>query len=210
MHGRLLITGIRGSGPEDPLFEADLEECEKAGVGGVILFDVDVPVMRDDDPLSAPRNILDEGQLRELTAHVRERLGPEAWISIDQEGGQVARLNERRGFDPDPSAVEFAALDPDARPKRPAPWPTGSADLGFDLNFAPCVDLALNPGARSSPVATGRSGPPRRSGRGRGGASRRACGRGGRRLPEALSRSRFERRRTRTTDSPTSPTPGDR
>jgi beta-N-acetylhexosaminidase len=152
MHGRLLITGIRGSGPGDPLFEADLAECAAAGVGGVIIFDVDVPSLRDGDPLSAPRNVLDADQLRELVACVRDRLGVEAWISIDQEGGRVARLNARRGFDPDPSAVDFAAMKPAQRADVAGRLARRLGDLGFDLNFAPCVDLALNP---DNPVIAG-------------------------------------------------------
>ena len=152
MHGRLLITGIRGSGPGDPVFESDLEECAAAEVGGVILFDVDVPLMRNDDPLSAPRNVVDETQLRELIACVRERLGERTWISIDQEGGQVARLNPRRGFAADPSAVAFVAMQPAERARAAGRLVDRLSDLGFDLNFAPCVDLALDP---ANPVIAG-------------------------------------------------------
>ena len=76
---------------------------------------------------------------------VRERLGPDAWIAVDQEGGRVARLNPRRGFPGDPSAADFAALDPPERVRAALAMADRLANFGFDLNFAPCVDLDLNP-----------------------------------------------------------------
>lgn len=150
MHGRLLVTGIRGHGPGDPVFEADLEACAQAGVGGVILFDVDVPRL-DGDPMDAPRNVVDQEQLRRLITVVRDRLGSHAWVSIDQEGGRVARLNPRRGFEADPSAVEFARLDGPARTVAARRQAARLAELGVDLNFAPCVDLAREP---DNPIIT--------------------------------------------------------
>jgi len=144
MHGRLLVTGIRGSGPGDPLFESDLLACVDARVGGVILFDVDVPTGAD-DPLDAPRNVLSQDQLKNSIRVVRECLGPDAWISVDQEGGRVARLNDRRGFVNDPSAREFASMDEVQRRRAARNQAERLAELGFDLDFAPCVDLELDP-----------------------------------------------------------------
>ncbi|RKZ08408.1 glycoside hydrolase family 3, partial [bacterium] len=147
-YGKLLIVGIRGATPDDPLLQEDLQACRRAAVGGVILFDVDAPTLArlpHADPLAAPRNIHSEEQLRELIALIRDQLGPDTWISLDQEGGKVARLCPRRGFDAEPSAVEFAAMAPELRVDTARKQAQQLADLGFNLNFAPCVDLALNP-----------------------------------------------------------------
>lgn len=155
-YGRLVVTGVRGSRPEDPLLSADLEACRQAGVGGVILFDVDAPGLAADparDPATAPRNIESPDQLRELVAHIRAVLGPDTWVSVDQEGGAVARLSPRYGFAAEPSAAEFATMAPDLRAAAAQRQAGQLAALGFDLNFAPCVDLAIN---ADSPLLAGR------------------------------------------------------
>ena len=152
--GRLLCVGVRGAVPGDPRLERDLDACAVAGVGAVILFDVDVPEWRrrcahgEDEEQArrgAVRNVVDAEQLRGLIAHLRARLGDDLLVAVDQEGGRVARLHPRRGFEPDPSAVEFAALAPAARRAAAARHAERLRTLGFDLDFAPCVDLALDP-----------------------------------------------------------------
>ncbi len=150
--GRLLCVGIRGTEPGQDLLEADLEACRRAGVGGIILFDVDVPTLRRlegegvapaEARRRAVRNIVDPDQLQRLMARIREALGAGVFIAVDQEGGQVARLTSGSGFRDDPSAREFAALDPEGRRRSAAAQAAQLARLGFDLNFAPCVDLDL-------------------------------------------------------------------
>jgi beta-N-acetylhexosaminidase len=151
--GKLLCVGIRGATPGEPQLEEDLETCRRAGVGGVILFDVDVPAQRrlqaEEGPevaaRRAPRNIVDSQQLKNLVAHVRERLGEQVFVSIDQEGGRVARLSPTRGFAADPSAAEFGALERAVQQEAAEHQAARLWSLGFDLNFAPCVDLAIEP-----------------------------------------------------------------
>jgi beta-N-acetylhexosaminidase len=152
--GRLLCVGIRGALPGERLLENDLDLCKQVGVGGVILFDVDVPTMKlrraggaevDVAARQAPRNIIDPQQLEVLVAHVRARLGDHVFVCIDQEGGHVARLSPSRGFGEDPSAGEFSALGPEARVEAARRQAQQLQKLGFDLNFAPCVDVALDP-----------------------------------------------------------------
>jgi beta-N-acetylhexosaminidase len=151
--GRCLMLGIRGSGPHDPAFRADLEACREAHVGGIILFDVHAPAMRrliaegatpEAARARATRNIQSPAQLRGLAARLRETLGPDLLIAIDQEGGAVARLNLARGFPATIPAADFAALDPPARRRAAAGLARTVAEAGIDINFAPCVDLALD------------------------------------------------------------------
>lgn len=160
--GRMLMFGVRGTGPSDPIFRADLEACRSARVGGVILFDVHLPeftrrVQGGDPPASAKahaaRNIISRDQAAALAAEVRSALGADAIISIDQEGGDgdtgVARLNPRRGFVPTPTHEALSRMSPSERAAALATLVADVRAVGCDLNFSPCVDAKVNP---ESPV----------------------------------------------------------
>lgn len=152
--GRMIWVGIRGAVPGDAVLESELALCESASVGGVILFDVDVPG-RDagrasglDEAaarLASPRNVLDPGQTARLVGYLRERLGPGLIVSVDQEGGVVSRLSPARGFPPVPSARDYAALDVAGRASACGRMVSGLLSAGVDLNLSPCVDVAVNP-----------------------------------------------------------------
>jgi beta-N-acetylhexosaminidase len=163
--GRLIWVGIRGSTPGDPILEREIDACAGAHVGGIILFDVDVPERTrrleagDDEAtarLAAPRNIIDPQQTRALCAHLRERLGEHVIISIDQEGGRVARLNPARGFPESPAARDYATLPEEQRLAAARTLARTVADAGIDMNLAPCIDVAVNPDGPGH-TAAGRS-----------------------------------------------------
>lgn len=89
------------------------------------------------------RNVADPDQLRALTASLRDAVGRQAPILIDQEGGRVQRMRS-------PHWREFLpALDQMARARDPirAQWLRNrliAADLagvGIDVNCAPLADL---------------------------------------------------------------------
>jgi beta-N-acetylhexosaminidase len=104
----------------------------------VILFDYDVPSK------SRPRNILSMEQLKRLTMDLQNAAPVKLFISIDQEGGRVSRLRGEYGFPPTLSAKEMA--ENTKRTKTQAEETAALlAGLGINLNFAPCVDLDLNP-----------------------------------------------------------------
>ena len=144
--GSVLMFGFRGGTLNDPETRTDIAELKKLHPRGVILFDHDIAG-------NHPRNIHNPKQLKKLIADIRHELGEDLIIGIDQEGGAVARLREDNGFLPSVSAEGFASMlemdqvqysDKQARQLR---------ELGIDLNFAPCVDLAIDP---SSPIIAGR------------------------------------------------------
>ncbi len=85
-----------------------------------------------------PRNIEDEPGLRALLAELR-LLCPAAIFGLDAEGGRVDRLRNLVG--PAPAARDLAAVSP-RRSARAGRW-VGEAlrNFGFDLDFAPVVDL---------------------------------------------------------------------
>ena len=136
--GRMLIVGVRGFEPGQPDLEGDLDLCARRHVRGVILFDKDANT-------GGVRNIVNPQQTKKLIAHIKQRLGPGTIVSVDQEGGAVARLKEEAGFAPHVSAEEYATMDVAARERVRHRQAGQLASLGFNLVFAPCVDVNVNP-----------------------------------------------------------------
>jgi beta-N-acetylhexosaminidase len=133
----LMVVGFRGSTLADaPWLATALGDT---GLGGVILFD-------RDQLTRAPRNVRSPRQVTTLVRDVRAAAGRRPVIvSIDQEGGVVTRLSPAYGF---PAVASEAAIgrgmDAAART-----WGSGIAttlgSVGINLNFAPVVDLDVNP-----------------------------------------------------------------
>jgi beta-N-acetylhexosaminidase len=163
--GALLTVGLRGCRPGDPVLESDLDVCVRAGVGGVILFDVDVPAYRAalgrgagpaEARWSARRNITGPGQLSTLIGYLRTRLGDDLVVMIDQEGGHVSRLRPELGFAGTlPTADVFASLSGWERSAAALAQAELLSSLGIDVNLAPVVDVAVDP--ESAVVARERS-----------------------------------------------------
>ena len=97
--GELFMLGFRGTHLPDWLLEFEAEY----GLGGVILFDYDVPTR------TRGRNIESPEQVAALCAEVHA-LPSRPLVFIDQEGGRVRRLATELGFAPLPSARTFASL----------------------------------------------------------------------------------------------------
>ncbi|HKG19560.1 MAG TPA: glycoside hydrolase family 3 N-terminal domain-containing protein [Candidatus Limnocylindrales bacterium] len=134
---RLLIVGFRGlTVDEAPWIRRAIVED---GLGGVILFD-------RHRTSTKPRNIASPEQVRALTSELRA-LAPqrELFVAIDQEGGLVTRLSERYGYPVLPSEAAVGAGSEAAV----RAWAEGLvktiADAGINLNFAPVVDVDVNP-----------------------------------------------------------------
>ncbi|WP_456476533.1 beta-N-acetylhexosaminidase [Oceanithermus sp.] len=131
--GRFVITGLPGT--ELP---ADLAALwRRYRVGGVVLF---------------RHNVTGPEQLRRLVTDLLEVLGPEALIGVDQEGGAVLRLPFLPS--PPPGMSLGAADDPELARAVGAATARGLAAYGFNLNFAPVLDLNTNP---ENPVIAERS-----------------------------------------------------
>ncbi len=118
----------------------DDEEIEQQyTLGGVILFDKNFK-----DP-NKPKNIIDPQQLKQLTNKLQTANNAPLFISIDQEGGKVARLKEEYGFSKAPSAKEVRTLTPDEVHSVYKKQSEMLRQYGFNMNFAPVLDLSLNP-----------------------------------------------------------------
>jgi beta-N-acetylhexosaminidase len=125
MDGSLLLLGVKGP----KLTSEEVVMFRKLQPAGFILFS---------------RSIESSAQVRRLTDDLRGLCVDEPILAIDQEGGRVERT---KAFAPSlPSAVAFA-MKPDAEQ---IAWAGAlTADLlrllGFNLNFAPVLDLDYFP-----------------------------------------------------------------
>ncbi|MBZ0275938.1 MAG: beta-N-acetylhexosaminidase, partial [Anaerolineae bacterium] len=120
--GRMMLVGFEG-------YEAPqhiLHWLEEGRIGGVILF---------------ARNIQSPEQLARLTRQIHAAARYPIFISIDQEGGTVARL--RDGFIESPGAMALsAAADSEALSESMSRLLAEEMHaLGINWNYAPVVDL---------------------------------------------------------------------
>ncbi len=137
MAGAMIMAGFRGA--EAP---ASLLSAVRAGkVGAVILFD-------RDKVQGEPRNVVSPQQLKDLAATLQRAGHGRLLIAVDQEGGAVCRLKEKRGFFPLPSAQAMGAMRPGEVKKLGRKAGREMRSLGINVDFAPVVDVLI---ARRSP-----------------------------------------------------------
>ncbi|MCU1368316.1 MAG: glycoside hydrolase, family 3 domain protein [Ilumatobacteraceae bacterium] len=99
------------------------------GLGGVLLF---------------AQNVVDDAQVARLCGQLRGA-HPDVIIAIDEEGGDVTRLDAAEGSGtPCPAAFGFVD-DPALTTDATASLGARLSALGIDLTLAPCADLNSNP-----------------------------------------------------------------
>src|SRR5680860_684536 len=135
MVGQLILVGFPGDDENDEGVKAVREQLNKGTIGGVVLF---------------PENIRRRKQVKNLIAFLRNaKSNPRPFIAVDQEGGKVQRLNPWNGFKWVPSAAKVARnpsfASPDAAERLYGEMAAELADVGFNMNLGPVVDLNLNP-----------------------------------------------------------------
>lgn len=137
MIGRMLVVGFADSKIDKN--SQIVKDMQKYDLGGVILFD------RDYKNRSKTKNIFSPTQLKKLTSDLKKFSPQPLFISVDQEGGKVARLKPQYGFDEIPSAAKVSSM---SFPDTVSVYEKQSLMLenaGINMNFAPVVDLAINP-----------------------------------------------------------------
>ncbi|WP_131781828.1 glycoside hydrolase family 3 N-terminal domain-containing protein [Legionella gresilensis] len=115
------------------------------GIGGVILFDKDVTT-------NLPvKNLVDVKQIIQLTQQLKKYTKANhsfghlpLLIGVDYEGGAVDRLKNIAGCPLTFSPERMAGLSEDEFVKLTSQMASFLKKLGFNLNFAPSVDLDLN------------------------------------------------------------------
>ncbi|MFE9692340.1 glycoside hydrolase family 3 N-terminal domain-containing protein [Micromonospora sp. NPDC005806] len=136
----LLVVGFRG----DRVSDRDwIVQAVKGGVGGVILFDQDLET-------KSVRNIRSPEQVTRLVKSLKDASPGRLIVSIDQEGGRTLRLNPSNGF---PATKSEAEIGAENSPATTRDWARGLVAsltrIGVNLNYAPVVDLNINPDSRA-------------------------------------------------------------
>lgn len=145
---QLFIIGFRGTELKNaPELSRALSETN---LGGIILFDYDTPTKKYD------RNIKTGEQVTKLITDAQKQAKTPLFVSIDEEGGLVSRLKTIPGYVKTPSAKVLGAYSTEAVQAVSFGLGTTLKNLGFNMNFAPNLDVNVNP---KSPAigAVGRS-----------------------------------------------------
>lgn len=130
------------------------------GCGGTALSAAERGFFAEAEPwgfILFARNVESPEQLRRLTGSLRESVGRDAPVLVDQEGGRVQRLRPPHWRDWLPALDEATGLSPDVRARglwlRARLIAAELRDVGIDVNCAPVLDLA---GAGTHPVIRNR------------------------------------------------------
>ena len=143
--GQLLVVGFRGT--EINSDSKIVQDIKELNLGGVVLFDYDM------ESRSYGRNIASADQLLKLSSALVAYSSTPPIISIDQEGGKVARLKPGLGFPKTVSAGYLGSLDNEDSTRHYAKITAQEfMVVGVNTNFAPVVDVNTNP---DNPVIAG-------------------------------------------------------
>lgn len=143
MIGQMIMIGFRGFDMND-IGDTLLQHITEEKIGGVILFDYDV-VRKE-----PKRNIRTPEQVKNLISGLQEASPSPLFMAIDQEGGRVNRLKEKYGFPKSVSSKYLGSINNlDTTHFYASRNAKTLAELGFNVNFSPSVDLEINP---SNPV----------------------------------------------------------
>ena len=135
--GEMLLVGFRGTSVDDK--STIVRDIRDYHVGNIILFEYDAPTG------TRHRNIQSPSQLKQLCTDLQKYAGGNLLIGVDQEGGNVTRLRTKDGFPATKSAEASAQAGDKAVEENVNTIATELNEAGINLNFAPCVDVNVNP-----------------------------------------------------------------
>jgi beta-N-acetylhexosaminidase len=136
--GQMLLVGFRGTTltEDNPI----IDDLENFNLGGVILYEKDGPTQ------TRPRNIESPAQVIQLVADLKKHSKEKLFVAIDEEGGMVSRLKSGYGFQPTVTAQYLGEMNSEDTTRFYAARIASTLrEMGINLNFAPVVDLNVNP-----------------------------------------------------------------
>lgn len=145
--GQMLIIGFDGT--EVNSKSSIVTMIKKNNIGGVILFDYNSRTENYDKNIESPAQVkklnsdLQHFNNEGNVAHHRPKLP--LIIAVDYEGGKVNRLGEQYGFPNTKSAAEVGMRDVSEAHVLSKNMAETLNSAGFNLNFAPVVDVNVNP-----------------------------------------------------------------
>ncbi len=131
--GQMIMIGIgdRTSLNSD---DALVQELAQGKVGGVVLFEKNISSTNS------------KAALQSLITNLKKHSLLPLFVSIDEEGGRVHRLKSKYGFFDIPSAADLGRINNlDTTLAHHRRLAALLSELGINLNYAPVVDMAVNP-----------------------------------------------------------------
>jgi beta-N-acetylhexosaminidase len=127
--GQMILIGL----PTARVDQNVLRQIQTGKVGSILFFEKNIP---------AKNSYL---ELKKMTWTYQKAATTPLFIAIDQEGGRVNRLKEKYGFPRSITAAKMGKSALDSVRFYSETTAATLAGLGFNVNFAPVVDLASNP-----------------------------------------------------------------
>lgn len=145
--GQMLLIGFNGKHIDSQ--SEIIKSIDKNNIGGVILFDYNVQTQNFDKNIESPAQVQQlnhDLQAAAKTANRKhQRPSLPLLISVDYEGGMVTRLSEQYGFPATLSAAEVGKQGIKAAQSNATLMTKTLVEAGFNLDFAPLVDINVNP-----------------------------------------------------------------
>ena len=128
--GQMILIGM----PAASVDLVVLEEVRQGKAGSIIYFEKNIPKTNS------------FAEFKKMSWTYQQAAPIPLFIAIDQEGGRVNRLKEKYGF---PRSITAKAMGKDGALDSVRFYANSIAStlagLGINVNFAPCVDVAVNP-----------------------------------------------------------------
>ncbi len=137
MIAKMIILGFKGEKIDS--HSKIYQDIKKYDLGGVILFD------KDPNNKKKIKNVKNPQQLQNLTKQLQSIRKEKLLIAIDQEGGIVQRLNKKNGFMSIPKAKNVSIKGISFAKDIYKDLGEMLNKNGVNVNFAPVVDLSINP-----------------------------------------------------------------
>ena len=134
MIGQLVLVGFNGKDIKSKSVKALLADIKASKVGGVLFLG---------------HNIGTAAQVKALTKAIEDASPYKTFITIDQEGGRVARMKPEIGAPYLASAKQMTRLSQQAAHDKYFETAQFLRRMGFNVNFGPVVDLEIN---KNNPV----------------------------------------------------------